>query len=123
MCDYSLEFYRSRPARQGEKYQTYRFPSGSVGFIAPGDTSTAVCMACDMRLRLEGIPERVQQMRGVSANEDVTFVRLDSGWYRDGVRFANGAKANLQRLGPGVSAFVIDALLTPHRELEDAHAI
>ena len=123
MCDYSLELYRSRPAQQGEKYRTHRFPSGSVGFIAPGDTSTAVCIACDTRLRLEGIPESVQQIHGVSANEDVTFVRLDSGCYRDAVRFANGAKADLQRLGPGVSALVIDALLTPRRELEDAHAI
>jgi hypothetical protein len=31
--------------------------------------------------------------------------------------------ADLQRLGPGVSAVVIDALLTPRRELESAHAI
>ena len=123
MCDYSLEEYRSRPAQEGEKYQTHRFRSGSVGFIAPGDTSTAVCMACDTRLKLEGIPEIVQEIHGVSANEDVTFIRLDSVYYRDAVRFANGAKADLQRLGPGVSAFVIDALLTPHRELEDAHAI
>ncbi len=123
MCDYSLEFYRSRPAQQGEKYRTHRFPSGSVGFIAPGDTSTAVCMASDMRLKLEGIPESVQQIHGVSANEEVTFVRLDSGCYRDGVRFANGAKANLQRLGPRVNAVVTDALLTPRRELETVHAI
>ncbi len=123
MCDYSLELYRSRPAQQGEKYRTHRFPSGSVGFIAPGDTSTAVCMASDMRLKLEGIPESVQQIHGVSANEDVTFVRLDSGCYRDGVRFANGAKANLQRLGPRVNAVVTDALLTPRRELETVHAI
>ena len=123
MCDYSLEEYRSRPARQGEKYQTHQFFSGSVGFIAPGDTSTAVCMACDMRLRLEGIPEIVQEIHGVSANENVTFVRLDTWTYRDGVRFANGAIVKLQKLGPGVSAFVTDALLTPRRELETVHAI
>ena len=123
MCDYSLELYRSRPAQQGEQYRTHRFRTGSTGFIAPGDTSIAVCMACDMRLRLEGIPEIVQEIHRVSANEDVTFIRLDTGSYRDGVRFANGVMVHLQRLGPGVSAFVIDALLTPYRELEDAHAI
>ena len=123
MCDYSLEEYRSRPAQQGEMYQTYRFPSGSVGFIAPGDTSTAVCMACDTRLKLEGIPESVRQIHGVRPNEDVTFIRLDTRSYRDGVRFANGVIVHLQRLGPGVSAFVTDALLTPRRELETVHAI
>ena len=31
MCDFSLEVYGSRPAREGEKYVTSRFPSGAVG--------------------------------------------------------------------------------------------
>ena len=57
MCDYSLEAYRSRPARLGERYETHRFESYSIGFVAPGDPSTAVCMAYDTKLRLEGIPE------------------------------------------------------------------
>jgi hypothetical protein len=52
MCDYSLEAYRSRPARLGERYETHRFESYSIGFIAPGDPSTAVCMAYDTKLRL-----------------------------------------------------------------------
>ena len=61
MCDYSLEAYRSRPARLGERYETHRFESYSIGFIAPGDPSIAVCMAYDTKLRLEGIPEVVQR--------------------------------------------------------------
>ena len=77
MCDYSLEVYRSRPAQLGERYETHEFGSLSIGFIAPGDPSIAVCMACDTTLRLEGIPERVQRATGVSANEDVTFTRLE----------------------------------------------
>ncbi|MGB6438049.1 MAG: hypothetical protein WBE89_01675, partial [Methyloceanibacter sp.] len=63
MCDFSLELYRSRPARVGERY----------GFIAPGDVSTAVCMAYDTHLRLEGISQVVQNACGVMADEDVTF--------------------------------------------------
>jgi hypothetical protein len=73
MCDYSLESYRSRPAQIGERYETHRFESRSIGFIAPGDPSTAVCMACDTKLRLEGVPEMVQRVHGVSANENVTL--------------------------------------------------
>ena len=65
MCDYSLEVYRSRPAQEGESYETYRFASGSIGFIAPGDTAVAVCMASDTRLRLEGLPKSVQRFHGV----------------------------------------------------------
>ena len=113
MCDYSLEAYRSRPARLGERYETHRFESYSIGFIAPGDPSTAVCMACDTKLRLEGVTEMVQRVHGVSANESVTFIRLDNGPHHDGVRFANGAEVTLQELGPGVKGYVYDALSAP----------
>jgi hypothetical protein len=113
MCDYSLETCRSRPAQLGERYETHLFPSYSIGFIAPGDPLTAICMACDMKLRLEGIPERVQRAKAVSANEDVTFTRLEKGFHHDGVRFANGAEATLQELGPGVKGYLYNALLSP----------
>jgi hypothetical protein len=110
MCDYSLEAYRSRPARLGEKYETHLFESHSIGFVAPGDPSTAVCMECDMKLRLEGIPERVQRTKRVSADEDVTFTRIEKGFHHDGVRFGNGAEVTLQELGPGVKGYLHDAL-------------
>jgi hypothetical protein len=110
MCDYSLELYQSRPAQEGEKYQTRQFSSGSIGFVAPGKNDVAICMACDMRLRLTNIPERVQEQYGLRSSEDVTFIHLDTGTYRDGVRFDSGTEVTLQRLGPGVEAVVIDAL-------------
>lgn len=123
MCDYSLELYRSRPAQEGERYETHRFPSNSIGFITPGDPQTAVCMAYDTRLRLEGIPETVQNNYGVTWRENVTFARLETGPYHDGIRFANSSKLSLQRLGPGVKAEVIDALLSPRRKMETADAV
>jgi hypothetical protein len=110
MCDYSLETYRSRPAQVGEKYETHQFPSSSIGFIAPGDPSTAVCMAYDTRLRLEGIPHKIQRAYLVTPKEDVTFARLEDGPHHDGVRFGNGAEVTLQQLGPGVKGWVCDAL-------------
>jgi hypothetical protein len=111
MCDYSLEMYRSRPARQGEGYTTHRFPTGTVGFVASGET--VICMAYDTELTLEHIPQEVQAAAGVQASEPVTFCRLENTVYRDGVRFSNGEEISLQRLGPGVRAHVVDALLTP----------
>ena len=113
MCDYSLEHYQSRPARQGEPYVTTRFPSGSIGFIVPGDQSVAVCMTCDMRLKLENITAPLQARLGIGAHELVTFTRLETGTYRDGVRFANGSAVTLQELGSGVRASVYDALADP----------
>lgn len=116
MCDYSLEMYRSRPARAGERYTTIRFPSGSVGFIAPADSTTAVCMACDMRLELLQVPSPVQLELGIAADAEATFVRLEEGPHHDGVRFADGREISLQRLGPGVDATVIDDLAQPRAE-------
>ena len=106
MCDYSLEMYQSRPARAGERYETHRFHSGSIGFVSPGALAVAVCMACDTELELERIPLPLQQALGLAENSKATFVRLDLGPHHDGVRFANGSEVSLQRLGPGVAAFM-----------------
>lgn len=110
MCDYSLEMYRTRPAVTGERYETRRFESGSIGFVAPGSPEIAVCMACDTRLELDGIRDELRQRLGVPASAAATFVRLESGPHRDGVRFDNGAEVTLQQLGVGVGASVVDAL-------------
>jgi hypothetical protein len=44
MCDYSLENVKSRPAKVGEKLRTQHFNTGTIGFAAPEDTKTAVCV-------------------------------------------------------------------------------
>ncbi|MGO9673890.1 MAG: hypothetical protein ACLPSF_06930 [Methylocella sp.] len=107
MCDYSLEMYASRPARESEKYVTTRFPSGSIGLAAPGDCSTAVCVLYDTKLNLENISSDLQTRLGVQATEQVMFARLEHGAYRDGVRFGNGKEISLQLLGSGVGASLI----------------
>jgi hypothetical protein len=106
MCDYSLEAFRSRPARQGEEYITNRFPSGSIGFVSPGDQSVAICMACDMELELSRIPSGTQAQAGVAETERVTFTQIDGPFNRDAVRFANGKVMTLQALGAGITAWL-----------------
>lgn len=124
MCDYSLEMYRSRPARVGEQYMTSFFPSGSVGLTAPEDCRTAVCVMADTRLKVEGISERVQQTFGLGGREEAVFIRREIGPHHDAVRFANGAEVSIQQLGAGVKVRVVDALEKPlsiaKRELEHA---
>ena len=44
MCDYSLQSVRSRPAKVGDKLTTHNFNTGTRGFAAPEDVSTAVCV-------------------------------------------------------------------------------
>jgi hypothetical protein len=113
MCDYSLEMYGSRPAREGERYVTTRFPSGSMGLADPGQPGTAVCMACDTKLALSDIPADVAARHGLKEKEEAIFVRLDSGVYRDGLSFANGVSLSLQQLPPGISVELVPVAKVP----------
>ena len=106
MCDYSLEMYGSRPAREGEYYAATRFPSGTIGFAAPGDPRTAVCMQCDTPVVLTDIPADLQARLGVGERVEATFAQAERGAYRDGLRLSNGRFVSLQELRPGVRAFI-----------------
>src|SRR5271165_5872435 len=44
MCDYSLQHVKSRPAEVGDKLTSHQFNTGTIGFAAPEDASTAVCV-------------------------------------------------------------------------------
>jgi len=44
MCDYSLHNVKSRPAQVGDRLTTHNFNTGTRGFAAPDDASTAVCV-------------------------------------------------------------------------------
>lgn len=121
MCDYSLEMYRSRPAVAGERYESRRFASGTVGFVAPGDAATAVCMACDTRVELSAIPTDACERLALPDSARVTFVRVETGPHHDAFRFDDGRELTLQQLGPGIIAHVVDALtdvppVQPRRE-------
>ena len=44
MCDFSLQSTQSRPAKIGDKLTTQNFGTGTRGFAAPEDPTTAVCL-------------------------------------------------------------------------------
>ena len=44
MCDFSLHHVKSRPAQVGDKLVTRNFNTGTRGFAAPEDSTTAVCI-------------------------------------------------------------------------------
>jgi len=107
MCDYSLEAYQSRPAAVGEKLTLGRFATGSMGFASGTVCDTAVCIPAESKLLLEGIGESAQKEHGVGAVEEVAMTRLETGLYKDAVRFSNGTVVLLQRLNIGLSAAVM----------------
>ena len=110
MCDYSLEMYASRPARQSESYTTTRFPSGSIGLVSPGDRATAICVQYDTKLELTDIPAPVRERYNLGERESVVFARIETGAYHDGVVLKDGAIVSLQQIGPGVKV-AVEALL------------
>jgi hypothetical protein len=115
MCDYSLMAVPNRLAHEGEELVAYRFPTGSLGLASPADVKQAICKApanksfwtnlkeffnppklapvpavCippGARLRLHGIPARLQNELGVGPVEDATFTQISSAVnsYRDAV--------------------------------------
>ena len=106
MCDYSLEMYGSRPAREGETYKSTRFPSGSIGFAAPSEPAVAVCMQCDTKIVLTDIPEAMQATYGIGRTAETRFAQRETGLYRDGLRLEDGRFVSLQELPPGIGASV-----------------
>jgi hypothetical protein len=66
-------------------------------------------MSCDTTLQLAKVPPHLRRVFD-QEQATVTFVRLEPGPYRDGIRFENGKEVSLQMLGPGVEACLIDAL-------------
>jgi hypothetical protein len=106
MCDYSLEMYGSRPAREGELYAATRFPSGSMGFAAIGNPTTAVCMQCDTPVVLTDVPADLQARLGIGSRVEATFAQAERGAYRDGLRLPSGRFVSLQELRPGIRAYI-----------------
>jgi hypothetical protein len=44
MCDFSLHYIKSRPAKVGDKLITCNFGTGTRGFAASEDADLAVCL-------------------------------------------------------------------------------
>ena len=97
MCDYSLHGMPNRLAEEGEVLVVHRFLTGSKGLTSPEYLkptappkgliamlksvfafpnqfkACAVCVPDGAKLMLYGIPPRLQEAHGLSADEAVTF--------------------------------------------------
>jgi hypothetical protein len=80
----------------------------------------AVCIPPGARLRIQNIPQRLQQSLGVSPCEDVTFTQLSAAanTYRDAIHFANGRDLRLQELREGMQVSVLDLSSAEELDLE-----
>ena len=149
MCDYSLHGIRNRLAEEGEILVVHRFFTGSKGltspeylkppapskgvfaalkkFLAVEPQVCAVCIPDGAKLVVRGIPSRLMEAYGLTADETVTFRQLsaDAHTYRDALEFQNGVKIRLQELEDGQEVDVLalsSEKVTVHRRAVTAHA-
>ena len=137
MCDYSLDFVASRPAKVGDKLVSTQF-NGSItrGFAAVGELGVAVCLLPGTELAFEKdveyesrlhlfrqspkIVDRVAQFRQLNPNQ--------SHAHHDALEFPGGQIVLLTRLCLGQVATVLQlpAVSANHghvREESDSFAI
>jgi hypothetical protein len=122
MCDYSLEFVASRPAKVGEKLVSTHFPNSITrGFAPVGEPGIAVCLLPGTELAFEKdvkyeprfplfhqrdkIAEKVAQFRQVNPNQPHR--------HRDALEFPGGQIVLLTRLHPGQVAMVLQLPASP----------
>jgi hypothetical protein len=133
MCDYSLDFVASRPAKVGDKLISTQF-SGSItrGFSAVGESEVAVCLLPGTEIAFEKKVEyeprfhlfhpsrktegKVAQFRKVNNSHLQT--------HHDALEFPDGQVVLLTRLLPGQIATVLQlptsAVKHAHVEKEDS---
>ena len=122
MCDYSLHFVASRPARVGDKLVSTRFrTSPTRGFAAIGEPDMAVCLLpgtevaferdveCDAAfpfMRNRSLKQKVARFRHVNPEQPTR--------HHDALEFADGQIALVTDLREGQRATVLQ-LPAPER--------
>jgi hypothetical protein len=127
MCDYSLHYVASRPAKVGDKLVATNFANSiSRGFAAVGEPNVAVCLLPGTEVAFERnvecqpaigilpkkkIGQRVARFRQI--NKDKPHV------HHDALEFADGQIVLLTTLRPGQHATVLQLPVAP-RTAEEA---
>jgi hypothetical protein len=130
MCDYSLHYVKSRPAKVGDKLRTFNFSTGTRGFAAPDDRTTAVCVLPGTELafseevkcapaafgftswRTKTVHFRTAIFRQV--NKNVPHV------HHDALEFPDGTCVLLTNLREGQEATVLQLPAQPKTPAEEA---
>jgi hypothetical protein len=124
MCDYSLQNVKSRAARVGDKLTTRNFGTGTRGFAAPEDPTTAVCILPGTELAFS--EEIVVGAAGLSeprtlAFNTAIFRQVDKDQpcrHHDAIEFPNGEMVLLTLLAEGQAATVLQLPAQPANAAE-----
>lgn len=127
MCDYSLLYVASRPAKVGDKLVTTKFENSITrGFAAVGEPNVAVCLLPGTEIAFERdvveydhplgffpnrkIRERVARFRQINKEQPNV--------HHDALEFANGEVVLLTRLCEGQRATVLQLPAQPRTAAE-----
>jgi hypothetical protein len=124
MCDYSLQNVKSRAARVGDKLTTRNFGTGTRGFAAPEDPTTAVCVLPGTELAFS--EEIAVGASGMSEPRKLVFntaifrqVDKDQPCrHHDAIEFPNGEMVLLTLLAEGQAATVLQLPAQPTNAAE-----
>jgi hypothetical protein len=127
MCDYSLRYVASRPAKVGDKLVSTKFSNSITGgFAAVGEPNVAVCLLPGTEVTFEKEVE-CEHTLGFFANrklgEKVARFRQvkkeQLHVHHDALEFPDGTIVLLTRLSPGQQATVLQLPAAP-RTAEEA---
>jgi hypothetical protein len=124
MCDYSLQNVKSRAARVGDKLTTRNFGTGTRGFAAPEDPTTAVCVLPGTELAFS--EEIAVGASGMSEPRKLVFNtaifrQIDKDQpcrHHDAIEFPNGEMVLLTLLAEGQAATVLQLPAQPTNAAE-----
>jgi hypothetical protein len=116
MCDYSLDFVASRPAKVGEKLVSTHFRNSITrGFAPVGEPGVAVCLLPGTELAFDKDVEYEPQFHFFHQSEKIVgkvaqFRRVNPNQrhaHHDALEFPGGQIVLLTRLRPGQVATVL----------------
>jgi len=124
MCDYSLDFVASRPAKVGDKLVTTRFPNSMTrGFAAIRDPNVAVCLlpgtevAFEQEVKYERFFAVFPSMKfGKLGKKVAQFRQINVGKpmvHHDALEFPDGETVLLTWLCEGQHATVLQLPASP----------
>jgi hypothetical protein len=120
MCDYSLMHVKSRPAQVGDKLRTTNFGTGTRGFMAPEDPTTAVCvlpgteLAFDAEISVYGAAAPTKHKTAIFRQVN----RAQPHMHHDALELPDGQTLLLTFLCEGQQATVLQLPAKPASEAE-----
>jgi hypothetical protein len=119
MCDYSLQYVKSRAAQVGDKLTTRNFGTGTRGFAAPEDLITAVCLLPGTELAFsEPVALGIWSTHSVTTKHKAAIFRQVAKDIPHALEFPTGETVLLTDLAEHQHAIVLQLPMRPETVAE-----